>query len=196
MTFTNWLVVLSAILAFLGSSAYIRDTLKGKTKPNRVTWLMWALAPLIGTAAAVSADANLWVTFRVFLSGFFPLIIFFVSFINPQSFWKLTTFDLLCGACSLLALIVWLGLGNPQSAILLAVVGDGFAVLPTVRKSWTNPETETGITYVTGLAATLLVLPSIPIWNIENSAFPIYLLVANVLLIFAVYRRRIRLQSI
>lgn len=33
-------------------------------------------------------------------------------------------------------------------------------------------------------------LPSIPVWNIENSAFQVYLLVVNTLLVVAIYRRR------
>lgn len=32
-------------------------------------------------------------------------------------------------------------------------------------------------------------MPPIPRWNIENSAFQVYLLVANAFLLFAVYRK-------
>lgn len=189
MNFPHWLVIGSIAVSIFGSSTYIRDTLKGKTKPNRVSWSLWALAPLIGTAAALSAHADVWATIRIFLSGFLPLIVFSASFVNRQSYWKLTLFDALCGLCSVLALIVWAAVDSPQAAILLAALGDGFALLPTLRKAWTNPETETGLTYIAGLVSTLLVLPSIPVWNIENSAFQIYLLVANSLLIAIIYRK-------
>jgi hypothetical protein len=104
LSFVHWLVVLSALVSIAGSAAYIRDTLSGKTKPNRVSFSMWALAPLIGTAAALSAHADVWATIRIFLSGFLPLLIFLASFINPQSYWKLSIFDLLCGLFSLIAL--------------------------------------------------------------------------------------------
>ncbi|MCL5435818.1 MAG: hypothetical protein M1275_01950 [Patescibacteria group bacterium] len=192
MNFAHPLVLLSVLVSVFGSSAYIRDTLKGKTKPNRVSWSLWALAPLIGTAAALYARADVWATIRIFLAGFLPLIVFTASFINRQSYWKLTLFDALCGLCSALALIVWATIDSPQAAILLAVLGDGFALLPTLRKAWTNPETETGLTYIAGLVSTLLVLPSIPVWNVENSAFQIYLLIANVLLISVIYRKYYR----
>lgn len=85
MNFAHWLVVLSALISIAGSFAYIRDTLKGRSKPNRVSWGMWALAPLIGTAAALSAHADIWATVRIFLAGFLPLLVFLASFINPQS---------------------------------------------------------------------------------------------------------------
>ncbi len=187
----HWLVIISAVIIVLGSFAYIRDTLSGKTKPNRVSWFMWALAPLIGTAAALYAHADVWVTVRVFLAGFLPLLVFLASFVNRQSYWKLTRFDLACGFCSALALIVWVVADSPRSAILLAVLGDGFASLPIIRKAWEHPETETGITFIASLIAVLLVLPSIPKWNIENSAFQIYLLIVNTLILFSIYRKRL-----
>lgn len=189
--FVHWLVIVSACISIAGSAAYIRDTLKGTTKPNRVSYVVWALAPLIGGAAAIAAGADFWATVRVFVSGLVPLIIFFVSFVNPQSYWKLSLFDYFCGAFGLIALGFWGLADSPVLAILFLAIADGFALIPTLVKTWRYPETETGITYVAGLVAVLIILPSIPVWNIENSAFQIYLLIANIALVFCVYRKRI-----
>jgi hypothetical protein len=186
----HWLVLCSALISIAGAIAYIRDTLLGKAKPNLVSWSMWALAPLIGTAAAVASDADIWATVRIFLAGFLPLLVVVASFVNRNSIWKLTVFDLLCGALSLLALIVWGVVDSPKMAILLAASGDGFAAIPTMVKAWRYPETETGISYLASLLSVMLVIPSIPAWNIENSAFQLYLLVVNVILVLAVYRRK------
>ncbi len=189
MNYTHWLVILSAIISIAGSYAYLRDTIKGKTQPNRVTWSMWAFAPLLGTIVAISANADMWATVRTFLAGFLPLIIFFGSFFNKKSYWKLTFFDLACGATSLVAIFVWLIISSPKMAILLLVIADGFAALPTLRKAWLKPETETKITYAAGFLGVVLILPSIPVWNIENSAFQIYLLIVNFILLIAVFRK-------
>ena len=191
LSFPHILVIVSACISVVGATAYIRDTLKGKTKPNRVSWTMWTIAPLIGTAAALSAHADIWPTIRIFLAGFIPLLVLIASFVNPQSYWKLSVFDILCGACSAVALVLWGIVNAPLLAILFAAIADAFASLPTIRKAWTNPETETGLTYVASLTAVVLVLPSIPVWNIENSAFQITLIAVNTLLIFSVYRRRL-----
>lgn len=194
MNYAHWLVVLSAIISIGGSYVYIRDTLTGKTKPNRASWLMWSIAPLIGTAAAISASADYWATVRVFLSGFLPFVIFLSSFLNPKSYWKLTIFDIACGACSVLALIIWVLIDSPVTAILLAAVADGFAALPTIRKAWKFPETETGVAFLAGFVSVVLIIPSIPVWDIKNSAFQIYLLIANGIILIAVYRKRIFLR--
>lgn len=192
MLFVHWLVIISVIISVSGSFAYIKDTIKGKTKPNMVSWFLWALAPYIATGAAIYSGADLWATVRIFTSGFLPLIVFIVSFFNKQGYWKLNKFDLMCGFFSVLALIVWGITNSPITAILLVVIGDGFASLPTIFKAWKYPETETGITYVMGLVATIIILPSIPVWNIQNSAFQIYLLLINVVLISSIYRKQIK----
>ena len=191
MSFVHWLVVLSVFVTFAGASAYIRDTLAGRTRPNRISWFMWALAPLIGTGAALSAHADVWATVRIFLAGFLPLLILLASFLNKQSYWKLTYFDFLCGTFSVAALLAWGVADSPRVAILLAATADGFAALPTIVKAWKYPETETGLTYMASFLAVCLIIPSIPVWNIENSAFQVYLFTVNALLVFAVYRKRL-----
>ena len=184
------LVILSAIISVGGAYAYIRDTIAGKTKPNRVSWSMCALAPLIRTGAAWSSNADIWATVRIFLAGFVPLLVVLSSFANRQSYWKMTTFDVLCGVLSLTALFFWAIADSPRTAIVLSASGDGLAALPTVIKAWRYPETETGFTYLASFISVVLVIPSIPVWNIENSAFQIYLLLVNTLLLVAVYRKK------
>ena len=153
-----------------------------------MTWGLWAFAPLIATGAALTAEADLWATVRIFMSGFGPLLIFIAAFLVPQSYWKLTRFDMACGLISVVALGLWLIADLPIMAILFAAIADLVATLPTVIKAWKFPETETFYTYFVGLFTATLVIPAIPVWNIENAAFQIYLLLANVVLFFVVVR--------
>ena len=141
LSLAHWLVILSAVLSLSGSFAYIRDMFRGKSKPNLVTWGLWAFAPLIATGAALSASADIWATVRIFMSGFGPLLIFLFAFIVPQSYWKLSKFDFVCGGLSLIALFAWLGANSPVLAILLAATADLLATLPTIIKAWKYPET-------------------------------------------------------
>ncbi|NBS41601.1 hypothetical protein EBS80_02990 [bacterium] len=186
------LVLVASAISLTGGISYVRSTIAGRTKPNRVTWGLWALAPLIAVGAAASSHADPWAMARIFLAGFIPLLVFGASFVNKNSYWKLTTFDFLCGIWSLAALIAWLVADAPEVAILFAVLGDAFAAVPTIKKAWQHPETENGFNYLTSLASVLLVLPSIPVWNITNASFQVYLLAANAVLLFAVYRKRRR----
>lgn len=188
ISLAHWLVILSACISMSGAFAYIRDMFKGKSKPNLVTWGLWAFAPLVATGAAFSVEANTWSTVRIFMSGFGPLLVFSFAFIVKQGYWKLSKFDYWCGGLSLLALCIWLVADSPVLAILVAAIADLFATLPTIIKAWKYPETETLYTYFVGLFTASIVIPAIPVWNIENSAFQIYLLLANTALFIVVYR--------
>lgn len=188
VSLAHWLVVLSAALSLSGSFAYVRDMFRGKSKPNLVTWGLWAFAPLIATGAALSAHADGWATVRIFMSGFGPLLVFLSAFIVRQSYWKLSRFDYACGVLSIIALSVWLGVHAPLVAILLLAVADLLATVPTIIKAWKHPETETLYTYFIGLFTASIIVPAIPVWNIENSAFQIYLIITNITLCIIVSR--------
>lgn len=188
ISFAHWLVLVSAFISLSGAFVYIRDMFRGKSKPNLVTWGLWGFAPLIAFGAALSVDADNWSTVRIFMSGFGPLLVFLAAFVVRQGYWKLSKIDYACGTLSIVALLAWLVADSPVLAILLAAVADLFATLPTVFKAWKHPETETLYTYFVGLFTASIVIPAIPVWNIENAAFQIYLLAANTTLFFVVLR--------
>jgi hypothetical protein len=191
MTLPHALVLLGILISILGYYAYIRDTLRGETKPNRVSWLMWSIAPLVATGAALSAGGDPWSTVSIFLMGFLPLLVLVSSFFQKKSEWKLGLFDALCGIFSMIALAFWLGVDSPKIALLFAAIGDFFAYIPTIKKAWTHPETETGFTYSTGIITIVLILFSVPEWTIENYGFQLYLIVANSMLLFCIYRKKL-----
>ena len=190
----RYLVLLGATINATGSYRYIRDTLRGTTKPNRVTYFMWGIAPLIATVAAVSKGVT-WAAFPVFMSGFCPLMVFFSSFVNKQGFWKLGVLDYVCGAFSALALILWAVTREPTIAIILAIASDGLAALPTLIKAWSYPETETGISYVLAFVSASTSFAAVNRWTFTECRFAIYLVILSALLSLSVYRRKLQLAA-
>lgn len=186
----QYAVFVGAAVHLFGTWLYLRDTLWGDTKPNRVTFLLWAAAPFIETAAALAEGVTLAVI-PVFLAGFGPFLILIASFVNKNAYWKLGLFDYICGLFSVLALVLWWITNQPSVAIAFAIVSDGFALLPTLKKSWTHPHTETGIAYATSLFSALTSFFAIKALSFPEIAFPVYLVIANSSLLFAIYRGRI-----
>lgn len=185
-----YLVFLGAAVQLVGIWSYIKDTVRGDAKPNRVSWLLWSIAPLIGTAAAIS-DGVTWEVLPVFMSGFGPLLVFIASFVNKNSYWKLEKFDYWCGALSLLALVLWWVTKIPEVAILFAILSDGLAAVPTLIKSWKYPETENAGPFTAGLFNSLTSFAAVKMWNFSSIAFPIYLVFINISIALAIYRRKI-----
>ena len=189
MTFPQLLVVVSVLLMVWGAYDYLRDTLAGKTKPNRVSWSLWALAPLISLGAAFDADADVWASIRVLVGGIVPAVIFLASFINKNSYWRLGRFDWFCGGLSLAALVFWQLADSPLVAVLLATAANTLATVPTLVKAWNYPETESRLIFITSFISAILIIPAIPVWTIANSAFQIGLMLTTGALLVAIYRK-------
>lgn len=164
---------------------------RGITQPNRVTWFMWALAPITASIVTYFSGGDAWSALKVFSAGFLPLIVFIASFHNSQAYWKLGMFDFMCGALSLLALFIWFGMNQTMFAVGLAILGDLFASLPTLWKTFRRPETETGFTYVCYALSFIPSLLALTVWNFENAAFQLYLVGLNIVLILLVYRLKL-----
>ena len=189
MTFPQLLVVVSVLLMVWGAYDYLRDTLAGKTKPNRVSWSLWALAPLISLGAAFDANADVWASIRVLVGGIVPAVIFLASFINKNSYWRLGRFDWFCGGLSLAALFFWQLADSPLVAVLLATTANTLATVPTFVKAWNYPETESRLIFITSFTSAILIIPAIPVWTIANSAFQIGLMLTTGALLVAIYRK-------
>lgn len=72
-------VFLGAAFSIIGAMSYARDTIRGVTKPNRVSWLLWTIAPLRAFAAKLRQGVGLQ-SVMAFAVGFSPFIILCASF--------------------------------------------------------------------------------------------------------------------
>ena len=169
----NW-IFLGAAIGALGTTVYLRDTLRGTTKPNRVTWLMWAIAPLLAAAVELKEGVGLRVL-PTFMVGFMPLLVFAASFHNPDAVWKIRRVDYACGVMSAVGTAVWLVTRNGVLAISAAILADFMAGVPTMMKSWTHPETETVYSYVGAVVSMTILLLTIQHWTFDVAAFPIFI---------------------
>jgi hypothetical protein len=168
-------VYLGAAIGAVGSLIYARDTWRGTTQPNRVTWLLWAFAPLLAFAVELRSGVGLR-TLTTFIIGFMPLVVFVASFHNPASVWKIRRIDYACGAMSLAGTAAWLATQNGVVAIVSAIAADFLAGIPTMIKSWTHPESETITSYIGAAVNSGLLLLTIDRWTTAVAAFPLFIL--------------------
>jgi hypothetical protein len=167
-------VYLGAAIGAVGSLVYMRDTLRGTTQPNRVTWLLWAIAPLLAAAVEFRAGVGLR-TLPTFIIGFMPLLVFLASFRNPAAVWRIRRLDYACGAMSLAGTAAWLITQNGVVALVAAIAADFLAGIPTLLKSWSHPESETVASYAGAVANSGILLLTIDHWTTEVAAFPLFI---------------------
>ena len=171
-------VIAGALIGAIGSFAYLLDTIKGKVKPNRVSFLMWSFAPLIAFAAQVKQGVGLE-ALMTFSTGFLPFTTFLASFVNKKSEWRVTRFDLICGVLSVAGLILWLVTKVGNIAIFFSIVADFLAAIPTIVKAYQYPETELAWPWMASVIGVILTLLTLKELTFANSGFIIYILAVD-----------------
>lgn len=174
-------VLVGLAIGSVGTISYLISTLKGETKPNKVSWLFWAIAPLIAFYAEIKQGVGLQ-SLLTFSVGFGPLLIFFASFVNKKAEWKISTLDIICGTLAMIGIILWLITKIGNLAILFSVLADGLAAIPTLVKSFKYPETENGAAFSFAGINAMFTLATIKSWTFARSAFPIYIFLIDIVL--------------
>ena len=179
----NFVFVGIAITA-IGLSSYFIDTVRGKIKPNKVSFALWSIAPIVTFFAQMKQGVGIQ-SLMTLSVGIFPIVIFLGSFVNKKAYWKITRFDLSCGTLALIGLLLWYITKVGNVAILFGILADGLAYVPTITKAYKYPETESAWPWFAASTNGLFTLLTITTWNFANFSFPIYFLVIN-LIVFVV----------
>lgn len=175
-------IVVAIALRLLAGADYLVATIKGRVKPNPVTWLFWGLAPMIAFAAQVQSglQPSSWVTFVL---GLGPLLIFAITVTkNKKQRWKLSVSDMLCGVSAAIGLILWRITEDPMMALTFGILADILGGLPTVYKSYKFPHTEKALPYFLSMASMVVTLLTTSQWNYMNIGFTVYIFCINLVL--------------
>ncbi|WP_420115064.1 hypothetical protein [Pseudactinotalea sp.] len=186
----HW-VFLSATLSLVGSVHYATATVRGRARPNLVTWALWATAPTIGFFAQLDSGVGLPAILTL-AAGVGPLIVLVAAVLSRHHHARVGPFDLACGAIAVVALVAWWGLEQAPVAVLLAVGADAAAALPTIRKAWREPESENAAFYVMVAAGALVTLLTITCQEPQDWAFAVYIFALSTLLAGVTTSRRRR----
>ena len=167
-------VILGAVIGGGGIAKYLWDTLRGTTQPNRVTWLLWAVAPLLAFAVELHEGVGL-VALMTFTAGFGPLLVLVASFWSPGAAWRIGRLDYVCGLLSVAGLILWIVTRHGTIAIVASILADALAAIPTLRKALVAPHTETSAAYGTAAINAGLTLLTVKHATTALLAFPLYI---------------------
>jgi phosphoglycerol transferase MdoB-like AlkP superfamily enzyme len=188
-------IILGILIQLWGCLVYAKDTAIGKTKPNRVTWFLWFLAPTVAFAAELNKGVGL-VSAMTLSVGLGPLIVLVASFANKKSYWKLHWTDYFCGFLSLLGLALWVVFKDADIAIVLNIAADLSAAAPTLVKSFNHPETESVEAYWVAIVNAGITLLAVDTWTVANYGFPIYIFIVNIVFVALIkYKLGLKLQG-
>jgi len=183
--------VVAVVLTFVGYIPYIRDTIKGKTTPHVYTWFIWGFVTAIAFALQVAGGAGVgaWVTLAVVIVS---IGIFLFGLRNGKK--DITRSDTAFLILSLVALALWLFAKQPVLSVILVSSIDMLGFVPTIRKSWNKPFSETLFTYELSAFRHGLSLFALQQYSIITWLYPATWTIANLLfsIILIVRRRQVK----
>ena len=186
--------IVGAVIASLGGFYYLYLTIRGKVQPSRVTWLLWGLFPMIVFIAqqAQGAEGVSWVSFA---AGFTPLLIVAASFLNKKAHWKTQPRDYVLFAVAVLGIVLWYFTKDANLAILLTLIADIFAGIPTILKAAKHPESENWLAYALSVIGFTVGILSIQVFNFENAAFILTMAIMNSVIVALCLRKPFRRRA-
>ncbi len=188
--FPEYIVYFALVAHVVGYVSYYKSILSGHSKPNLVSWIIWTLAPFVAVLFQLKAGAGV-ASIPTLLAGLGPSSIILFYTYKKEAYWKLGTFDFVCGAFALFALVLYIFTHNLGVSMLFAVLSDGLAAIPTITKSWNFPDTENNGPYFAGIFGNTLALLIITDWSFTIYAFSVYNILINIVILFAMYRKKI-----
>ncbi|MDP1721828.1 MAG: hypothetical protein Q8L37_01325 [Candidatus Gottesmanbacteria bacterium] len=179
--------IITVILSIVGYIPYYLDIYKGKTTPHIYSWFIWGLATVIAFALQVSAGAGVgsWMTLIIALNAFF---IFFLGLRNGKK--DVTRSDTVFFVLSLVAIFIWIVAKQPVVSIILISTVEMFGFIPTIRKSWNKPYSETFFTYALSTFRHGLSIFALQQYNIITWLYPVTWALANALFSIMLIMRR------
>ncbi|MBA3724336.1 MAG: hypothetical protein H0W89_05640 [Candidatus Levybacteria bacterium] len=166
-----FLGILAGVINAVCYVPYIKDILKGKTKPNRASWLIWALLGFVAFFSLMSKGANpsLWL---IGIQTVGLVTVFILSFKYGSGSFTKKEYIALCFAAS--GLLVWYFTKEPAAALYIAIIINAIGSLLMIHKAYKDPGSETRITWILGALAGFVSILSVGSYDILLLSFPIY----------------------
>lgn len=178
--------IIAGILSFSAYLFYIAAIIKGTTKPSRSTWFIWSF---IGLMLAISykasgAEDTIWVPVSEAIA---PTIIALLSI--KYGVGGKDKIDILAFAGSAFSLILWWLFNSPVVALVTNLTIDFFASIPTIKKSWHNPDEESRFAWNMTTLGNLFNLFAIDKLIFAVIIYPIYTFIIDGVITGLLYRK-------
>lgn len=182
------LSVLGAITALGAGSGYIWSIVNGHTRPSRVTWGGWSLVGVLGLVSSTEGGAGIGLIVAATLT-----VLVVITFALSLKYGKKggNQLDYLLGVVAAAALLLRLAVDySPSIAATIAVIADFIFLWPTLKGAWFQPYTEPLWPWAAGVLAVALGIAALGNYSYAASAYSIYILIADSLVMGALIIKR------
>jgi hypothetical protein len=176
VTLLALLGISAAVLSLIDPVPYVRDILRGLTRPHRGTWLIWST---LGATAFASqlADGASWSLGMVGVQTVSMTLVLVLSIRFGMG--GVGLYDLCLIGAAGLGIACWAISSQPAVATMFVVVADAAGVALMMPKTWRDPWSETQSMYVLASASGVLSAAAVGAIDASLLLYPAYFAVVN-----------------
>ncbi len=185
------IAIIATILAIIGNTSYLKDVFKGKVHPHPYTWFIWSIVSMTTFFGGLAKGAGIG-ALPTGIAEAFTIIIFLFSlkYLFKRKAGHIRMIDNYFLAIALIGLIPWALTKDPTVSVIIVVLIDIVAFIPTLRKTWKRPDTEQPLLYEMNVARHVLTLFSLGSYNIATTFHSIAMICTNTVMTGFIIKRQ------
>lgn len=173
---------LSGLLFIVGFIPYIHKILRKKTKPVKVTWIIWATLDTIILFGMIFERVINGLIIGAVISGWTVAIL---SLKYGLRGWNALDKFYLVGA--ILGIILWQIFNSPVLGIIISLCVMFIGSIPTFVSAWKTPDHEDKLTWTIFWFSSALAVVAISQWTLADITQPITFLLIDTIMLYILY---------
>jgi hypothetical protein len=184
VTVRDYLSVLSGIVILIAFAPFIMAIVRGRAKPRKVTWLVWATGDWIILGGMIASETISGLIAAACLGA---TTIFLLSLRYGEKGWEAR--DVVCLCLSALAIALWQYFGESSLGIAFSCLSLMIAAWPTYVSAYYRPENEDRLTWIIFNVSSLLGVLAISHLTFADIAPPVVFLVIDLPMLWLLFVR-------
>ena len=185
------IAIIATVLAFVGNISYLRDVIRERVHPHPYTWFIWSIVSMTTFFGGLAKGAGIGALPTGVAEGFTIIIFLFsLNYLFNGKIGQIRKIDHYFLVIALLGLVPWALTKDPTISVVIVVLIDIIAFIPTLRKTWFQPKTEQPLLYEMNVARHILTLFSLQAYNVATTFHSIAMICTNTTMTVFIKRKK------
>jgi hypothetical protein len=181
--------ILAGLVGVADTVPYVRDMVRGRTRPHRGTWLIWGVLALVASLSQRAEGAS-WSLVLTASQAILTALVFVLALRHGEG--GVAPIDLSLIVVAFAGVVGWLLVREPLVAVVCVIVADLIAAAMMTPKTYRDPHSETLAMYALACLGGALAAGAVGTLDVALLLYPIYYCLANgaLALLISVRRRQ------
>jgi hypothetical protein len=184
---TPVLGVLAGAIGVADTVPYVRDILRGGTRPHRGTWLIWGVLAIV-VCLSQRADGASWSLIMAGTQAVVTGFIFLLAIRRGEG--GVSASERIMIAVAGVGIIGWIAVHEPIVATACVIAADLIGAAMMVPKTYRDPGSETLATFAFASFGGALAAGAVGVLDISLLLYPIYFCLVNGAIALLIHQRR------